>query len=189
MRAPNEPTRKRAQVLISGGIDSTACLAFLLQNHFTVEATFVDFGQPACAREQRAARDITDFYRTPLSIFAANPNRPFEAGEIVGRNGFLLFACLMGCVVPPNAICIGVHAGTEYLDCSRHFVEQIDTAIAELTAGRTRVLAPFVDWDKSQIVAFAKAQALPLELTYSCESGNAPCGSCASCRDREALKC
>jgi len=180
---------KRVQLLLSGGIDSAACLAFLLHNGFSAEPTFVDFGQPARMRESRAARQIADFYKSPLAIVSVQVHRTLHAGEILGRNGFLLFTGMLACATPPAAICIGVHAGTSYLDCSRRFVNQVDEIISELSGGRTRVFAPFVDWNKSQIVAFAHAQSLPLELTYSCEAGDVPCGKCASCKDRETLKC
>lgn len=189
LSSPKTGNKRQAQLLISGGIDSTACLAFLISNNFDVKGTFIDFGQPARKRELVAARKITKFYDISLQLLQVIHTREIRAGEISGRNGFLIFAGLITCLPSINAICIGVHAGTPYSDCSKSFITQIDTIVAEITDGATRVFAPFVDWDKNQIVHFAKIQRVPLELTYSCEAGNTPCGVCASCEDREHLKC
>jgi predicted subunit of tRNA(5-methylaminomethyl-2-thiouridylate) methyltransferase len=47
-----------AWVLLSGGIDSTACAAFYLSQDFQVHAVFVDYGQVAARREADAAKAV-----------------------------------------------------------------------------------------------------------------------------------
>src|SRR5437762_1676399 len=103
---------RRIQLLLSGGIDSTACLAFLLHNGFSAEPTFVDFGQPARVREARAARQIAEYYKTSLTVVSVETHRPLSAGEVLGRNGFLLFTGMLACETPPAAICIGDRKST-----------------------------------------------------------------------------
>jgi 7-cyano-7-deazaguanine synthase len=189
MAQPRMGAQRSVQLLLSGGIDSTACLDFLLDSGFSVACTFVDFGQPARASELAAVREVTSHYSVPLNVVEVAGLRTVDSGELIGRNGFLLFTCLVNCEHLPSAISIGVHAGTAYADCCRQFVETLDGVFAELTEGRTRVFAPFVDWDKNKVVNYARARAVPLEKTFSCESAATPCGKCSSCIDREILQC
>lgn len=176
--------------MLSGGIDSTACLAFLLSNNFDVSCTFVDFGQPARINELAAVDQVAKFYGVPLYTIRLDHTKNISRGEIPGRNAFLIFAGLMTSHAPSSVICLGIHRGTAYVDCSKMFIAQVDTVVAELTNGTTRVLAPFIEWDKNGIVNYAKAERVPIALTYSCEvGGNTPCGECSSCHDRSELRC
>jgi 7-cyano-7-deazaguanine synthase len=56
------------EVLVSGGIDSAALLAFYLRERFDVRALFVNFGQPAARQELRPARAVCNHYGVRLSI-------------------------------------------------------------------------------------------------------------------------
>jgi 7-cyano-7-deazaguanine synthase len=49
-------------ILLSGGIDSTACLHFYLGLGRTPFGFFVDYGQSAAAREWQAVCDVASFY-------------------------------------------------------------------------------------------------------------------------------
>ena len=54
--------------------------------------------------------------------------------------------------------------------------------------GAVQIGAPFADWSKSEVFAYARTIGLPIDLTYSCEVGGArECGKCLSCIDRKAL--
>ena len=55
-------------VLLSGGIDSAACLDFYRRQHFDVSGFHVKYGQAAAHREEAAARAIADHYQIPLTI-------------------------------------------------------------------------------------------------------------------------
>src|SRR5258708_21037455 len=190
MVQPRTGTRKHVQLLLSGGIDSAACLDFLLDTGFSVGCMFVDFGQPASVSELASVRKITDHFIVPFEVVKVTGFSTVYFGELTGRNGFLLFTCLVNCgAPPPSAISIGVHAGTNYADCSKQFVERIDNVFSELTGGQNRVLAHFVGGHKNGVVEYARARMVPLEKTFSCESGISPCGKCSSCIDREILQC
>jgi 3'-phosphoadenosine 5'-phosphosulfate sulfotransferase (PAPS reductase)/FAD synthetase len=54
-------------VLLSGGIDSSACLQFLLDRRHDVYALFIDYGQAAAERERLAAGAITENFDLHLS--------------------------------------------------------------------------------------------------------------------------
>ncbi|MBP1757923.1 MAG: hypothetical protein H6Q61_172 [Firmicutes bacterium] len=107
------------------------------------------------------------------------------------RNGLFLAAAASvalgsGCGV----LCYGAHhddvAVAAYPDCSAAFVEAMDRAIFEGSGGQLRVMAPFVEWDKAQIVKKGLELGVPYELTWSCyEGGETPCGHCGTCKDRQ----
>lgn len=182
--------QKQGVVLLSGGIDSTACAHFLKSAGFAVSALFIDYGHPANPREHEAAASVARELGIHLATCRITANTHFSSGEVRGRNAFLIYAALMYSSLQHGVIAMGVHAGTPYYDCSETFVSRISKEISELTDGHVQVFAPFVTWDKSDITDYAKEQNISLLHTYSCEEGgNAPCGTCLSCKDREELLC
>jgi len=179
-----------AIVLLSGGIDSAACAHFLRDNGFSIRALFVDYGQKAAPFEKRSAEALSNLLGAELdSVLLRSPTH-FGAGEIAGRNAFLVFAALLTGQLRTGVIALGIHSGTTYYDCSTAFAQSLDRLLAEHTDGRVRLSTPFIAWSKKNIFDYYKTSKLPIELTYSCESGQMPtCGRCLSCRDRRMLGC
>lgn len=178
----------QVDVLVSGGIDSAALLAFYLRERYDVRAQFVDFGQPAVKQEMRAATLVCQHYGIPLSITTVRSQAAFSVGEILGRNAFLVFAAVLVCGRTPGIIAMGLHEGPPYYDCTESFLKGIQAVVDGYSAGRIRVAAPFLKWGKRTIWEFCKEARVPVDSTYSCEMGGAsPCGACLSCKDREAL--
>jgi 7-cyano-7-deazaguanine synthase len=177
-----------ALVLLSGGIDSSGCVAFYRQAGHEVTGVFVDYGQPVREREERSARAIAHHYDIPLHVIrSSGPRKEFE-GEIGGRNAFLAFAALLYLPNRTGLIALGIHAGTVYYDCSGHFIEHLNALLSGYSDGKLAVAAPFLTWSKQAIYAFCAENRVPVELTWSCEVGPlAPCGRCVSCEDRGHL--
>ena len=108
------------------------------------------------------------------------------------RNGLFLscaasVALSNGC----EEIYYGAHsddaAGNAYPDCSAEFNESINRAVYLGSGNRLRVVAPFIDMNKAQVVARGLKLGVPYLLTWSCyEGGEKPCGVCGTCRDRAA---
>lgn len=106
------------------------------------------------------------------------------------RNGLFLscaasVALSRGCGV----IYYGVHsddaAGSAYPDCSSDFNDHMSKAISIGSAQQLKVVAPFVDCTKADVVAQGLRLGVPYELTWSCYEGNdKPCGCCGTCIDR-----
>lgn len=181
---------KHATVLMSGGIDSAACAAFLAAQGIKVSALFVDHGQAAADRERIAVKSLAGELGIEVQQFAFTGAAPFGSGELVGRNAFLVFAALLATRAQSSMIALGLHAGTPYYDCSPAFVEIINRAVAEHTDNTVQVVAPFIDWAKRDVYEYFLKSGLPIAKTYSCEKGMYPsCGTCASCLDRRALQC
>ena len=178
----------RAWLLLSGGIDSTACLAFYLKKKFHVECFHISFGQPAAKHERAAAERVARHFDVPLTILRWSGSVDFMAGEIVGRNAFLLLGALIEIGENSGILATGIHAGTHYFDCSQAFISSLQIVFDGYCDGRVQLAAPFIEWSKQQVFAFCKSERVPIDLTYSCEKGmGQPCGQCLSCRDRRAL--
>ena len=117
--------------------------------------------------------------KTPVSTYV-----PF-------RNGlFLSVAATIGLSIGASEIWYGAHAddaaGAAYPDCSMAFVEKINAAIMEGTAGMIRVVAPYVSVNKAGVVKDGLRMGVPYQYTWSCyEGGEQPCGKCGTCIDRK----
>lgn len=173
-------------VLLSGGIDSTACLHFYLELGRTPFGLFVDYGQRAAAREWQAVCDVASFYNVPTT------RRQWQgadkgAGLILGRNAFLITTALMEKPTSVSVIATGIHSGTEYADCSPEFVTKMQAVLNMYEEAHVQLAAPFLDWIKADIVQYCLMERVPVDLTYSCEHGSEPCGNCLSCKDRELI--
>ena len=190
MRHRTRTTRATPEVLVllSGGLDSAACLAFFADLGQPSMALHVDYGQPARHNEARAARAVAAHFGAPLEIRTVTSALPKTPGLIRGRNAFLVAVALLEAPPGIRTIAIGVHSGTAYADCSPEFVSLMADMAARSTNNLVRVSAPFVSCSKADIAAYARERGLPFGMTYSCEEGRAaPCGSCSSCLDRKAV--
>lgn len=106
------------------------------------------------------------------------------------RNGLFLSAAASlalskGCEV----VCYGAHhddaAGNAYPDCSEAFLNAMNNSVCEGTANQLKIEAPFITWNKAQIIKKGMELNVPYELTWSCyEGGEEPCKTCATCVDR-----
>jgi 7-cyano-7-deazaguanine synthase len=176
-----------ALVLLSGGIDSAACIAYVQPITSKVEAIFVDYLQPARESERESATQIAKHYGVPLQIVQTTA-APAAAGEITGRNGFLVLSALM--IKPSFAglLSMGIHSGTRYYDCSPPFVNDMQRILDGYSSGRIQFSTPFLSWNKGEILEFCKERNVPVELTWSCESSSfVACGHCMSCRDKAMI--
>ena len=106
------------------------------------------------------------------------------------RNGlFLASAASIALSLEAEIIYYGAHsddaAGSASPDCSKVFNDAMNTAIYEGSGHKIKILAPFVEWNKKQVVAEGVKLGVPYEMTWSCyEGGDEPCGECGTCRDR-----
>jgi 7-cyano-7-deazaguanine synthase len=175
-------------ILTSGGIDSTACICYYKRMKFNVEALFVDYGQIAKKKEIKAITLIAKYYKIKLNMITVKNTMAYTDGMILGRNAFLFFFALMNFKNAHGIIASGVHANTPYYDCSPMFIKDIQKIYDQYSQGTIKINAPFLHFNKKEIIQYCKLQKVPLKLTYSCELGlKQPCGKCATCRDLSAF--
>ena len=147
------------------------------------------FAQSTCPLMKRSTRKIEQkSYAEQVTGGGVSTYVPF-------RNGLMLSAAasFAGSLFgdEPVEIYIGAHAddaaGNAYADCREDFIRTLDAAIRIGTYEKIRVVAPFVDETKADIVKVGLELGVPYELTWSCyEGGEKHCGRCATCRDRAA---
>lgn len=175
-------------VLLSGGIDSTACINYYLSQKFKPLGLFIDYGQTVAKKEIESAKKVSKYYKIKLDILKISMDRKFKDGEVKGRNALLLFAALTKYSDFTGIISLGIHAGVSYYDTSEHFISDMQKIFANYSDGQIKLDAPFIKWDKPMIYQYCMDNHVPIELTYSCEkSGKKPCGQCNSCLDRSKL--
>lgn len=107
------------------------------------------------------------------------------------RNGLFLstaasFALSKDCSV----IYYGAHAddaaGNAYPDCSSRFNDAMNEAVYVGSGEQLRVVAPFINSTKADVVKKGLELKVPYELTWSCyEGSDVPCRKCGTCIDRE----
>lgn len=175
-------------VLLSGGMDSAACVDFFCELGRHQMALFIDYQQPAALQESTAAAAIAEYYGIPLAKLRLDGSIRKTEGLISARNAFLLATAMLERPASVTGIAIGVHSGTAYADCSPAFIAATQKVFSFYSDGRVQVVAPFIGWSKAEIWAYCRSRSVPVELSYSCEAGGIkPCGRCLSCLDREAL--
>lgn len=153
-----------------------------------VALLFIDYGQPARRREWQAAQTLSAILGLTVSRICVE-GLTIPSGLIPGRNALLLNLALMHQRLDSSSVvAIGIHAGTNYADCSTEFVRSMQMIYDLYTSGVVQIDAPFVNWQKNHIWHLLVEHKYPVEHTYSCEAGDQPCGRCLSCLDLEMLR-
>ncbi|MEE1305044.1 MAG: 7-cyano-7-deazaguanine synthase QueC [Agathobacter sp.] len=106
------------------------------------------------------------------------------------RNGlFLSSAASIALSYDCKEIYYGAHsddaAGNAYPDTSREFNKAISDAIYLGSGNALKIVAPFINKTKAQVVAMGMKIGVPFHKTWSCYEGDEKaCGTCGTCRDR-----
>lgn len=174
---------KNVLVLLSGGIDSTACVHYYLKLNFLVTCLFIDYGQKAKIKEYLSAKKVAKYYEIKLKKISVTHLNKMSSGLIYGRNLFLLSTALL-CFGNRGLIAFGIHDGTAYKDCKPYFVEIVQKIVDIYYGGNVIIDTPFIKFTKNEIWNYCLENNVPVNITYSCENGkDQPCGKCESCKD------
>ena len=182
--------------LCSGGLDSTVVLAALARRGWNCTALFVDYGQAARVREERAFRRVCRRYDVRpivrrISLWKKDPSSLLGgAGGAYLRHrnlALLLVADLVAEKRHADALAAGFCIAPDYPDCSRAFVA-LATSCLDVSGGiRRLVLTPLLELDKAGIGRLAAELDVPVDDTVSCYGADlAPCRTCRGCQDRTA---
>ncbi len=206
--------RRRAVVLVSGGLDSATLLAQARAADWACHALSFDYGQRHRA-ELDAARRVTGALGAAehriLSIDlgaiggSALTDQAIAVPESGGagipvtyvpaRNTILLAVALgFAEVIGARDLFIGVNAVdySGYPDCRPEFIAAFEhlanrATKAGVEGARFRVHAPLIRMSKAEIIRRGTALGVDYSLTVSCYQADASgraCGRCDSCRLR-----
>jgi 7-cyano-7-deazaguanine synthase len=179
----------KALVLLSGGLDSAACLFFHRSRGDEVTALYIDYNQPAAEREIAAASAVAMRLGCPLSVATLRSPNIVVGHETPGRNALLLTVALLDWAPSSGGVSIGIHAGSAYSDCTPAFVASMQQIFDLYRDGSVRVLAPFVTWQKAQVFELIRRDSELVAMCYACEQGVYPeCGECPSCVDAKTVR-
>jgi 7-cyano-7-deazaguanine synthase len=200
--------RKRAIVLLSGGMDSCFCAA-LAARDFDTAALHVSYGQRTEDRERKAFLEICDRLGIRDRLVIRNEalraiggsaltdtNIAVPESHAIGpeipvtyvpfRNAhFLSVAVSWAEVLGAGKIYIGAveQDSSGYPDCRPAYYDAFNQVIrAGTKEGNIEIVTPLIALRKHQIVRLGLELGAPFDLTWSCYSReDRACGVCDSC--------
>ncbi|HJU44663.1 MAG TPA: 7-cyano-7-deazaguanine synthase [Vicinamibacterales bacterium] len=197
-------------VLLSGGLDSAVLAAHEAQ-HTHVLPVYVCVGLAWEAAEQtmlerllsapvfarkvdplvRVEFTMRDIYTPTHWAIAGTPpayDTPDEDVYLTGRNLVLLTkAGVVASKHQAHRIALGPLAGNPFPDARREFFASMSTSLSLGLDHEIKIVTPFLDWDKDEVIHRGVELNVPLELTLSCMNpapGPQHCGLCSKCRER-----
>ena len=205
--------KKRAVVLLSGGLDSATILAIARHQGFDCFTLGVDYGQRhyselqaaervavalGCHRHKLVEMDLRTIGGSALTDNIEVPETPQDGIPITyvpARNTiFLAIALGYAETLGANHLFIGVNAVdySGYPDCRPDFIaafEQLANLATKAGAEGTRfhIETPLMELSKAQIIQRGTDLGVDYSITVSCyqaDSDGRACGHCDSCRFR-----
>ncbi len=204
----------KAVVILSGGLDSTTCMAVAADEGYEIYALTFDYGQRH-RREVECARRVADHFHvrehrivqldflkqiggssltdSRLAIPSEESGEEIPNTYVPGRNLiFLSLAASFAEVVGARSLFIGVSAVdySGYPDCRPDFVDAVNRVLQVSTRTGDRgepieIRAPLLHLPKAETVKLGHRLGAPYHLTTSCyRGGERACGVCDSCRLR-----
>ena len=197
-------------VLLSGGLDSAVLAAHEAQ-HTRVLPVYVCVGLAWEAAEQtmlerllaapvfagkvdplvRVEFTMRDIYApTHWAITGTPPayDTPDEDVYLTGRNLVLLAkAGVVASKHNAHLIALGPLAGNPFPDARPEFFASMANSLSLGLDHEIRIVTPFLDWEKQDVIRRGVELNVPLELTLSCMNpapGPRHCGLCSKCRER-----
>lgn len=205
--------KKKAVVLVSGGLDSVTALAMAREQGFDCHGLSVNYGQRHSS-ELEAAERVTAAAGVPLKVLPLDLRAiggsaltdDIEVPEeetsgipvtyVPARNTIMLSLALAYAeVLGANDIFIGVNAVdySGYPDCRPEFIEAFQAMArlatkAAVEGAQVTIHTPLIDLTKAEIIQQGDRLGVDYSLTVSCYQADAEgraCGVCDSCRIRK----
>jgi 7-cyano-7-deazaguanine synthase len=202
------PSRSRAVVLLSGGMDSSVCATLATRDHETA-AVHISYGQRTEERERQsflaicrrlkihdrlmvrneALRAIGGSALTDESIDvpdAESVGQSVPVTYVPFRNAhFLAVAISWAEVLGAEKVYIGAVEpdSSGYPDCRPAYYKAFNEVVkAGTKEGRIQVVTPLIAMRKTEIIRLGLELGAPFDLTWSCYSReDQACGVCDSC--------
>lgn len=205
----------KAVVIASGGIDSTTLIYKLINKGYSLKILTFQYGQKHLKETEYAIKifkKLSIDYRLvdisgikDLISGSALTDSKIEIPEVPettehydtlkttivpNRNSiFLALAVAYAQQLNYNTVFYGAHHSDRgvYPDCRKEFIESFEQSQRLANDNqKIRIIAPFVEMDKAEIVKLGHDLGVPYEETWSCYKGlESHCGQCSSCSERK----
>jgi 7-cyano-7-deazaguanine synthase len=197
-------SRKKAVVLLSGGIDSAVCLWLAKETNWDVHS--LSFNYPnRQKREIEASAALAEKAEVVEHKVIALPFLG-EQGDLIAKYG-LLSRNIPSAYIParnmvfysiavsyaetiPAKYVVGGHNSLDhnnFRDSTPEFFARLNELIRTGTLAKEapEIITPLSGLDKSGVLKEAIRLSVPLELTWSCyDRDDVACGTCPACRIR-----
>jgi 7-cyano-7-deazaguanine synthase len=201
-------TKSRAVVLVSGGMDSSVCLAFAARD-YEAAAVHISYGQRTEERERQSFLAICQRLKIHDRLMVRNEalraiggsaltdeSIPVPDSETQGQNipvtyvpfrnaHFLAVAVSWAEVLGARKVYIGAVEpdSSGYPDCRPAYYKAFNEVVKAGTKdGQIQIVTPLIAMRKADIVRLGLELGAPFDLTWSCYSReDRACGICDSC--------
>jgi 7-cyano-7-deazaguanine synthase len=202
---------KKAVVLLSGGLDSTTLLYWVVKEGRKPYVLSFDYGQRHKKELEFAKRtceklkaehkiiDLTSVHELlqgsaltseSVSVPEEHYTHETQKATIVPNRNAIMLNIAVGYAVSIGAdrVFYAAHHNDRaiYPDCREEYIQsQNETAKLANEMPELEIVAPFVQKTKADIVKIAGELGVPFEDTWSCYKGEEKaCGVCGTCRER-----
>ncbi|MEC8826731.1 MAG: 7-cyano-7-deazaguanine synthase QueC [Verrucomicrobiota bacterium] len=198
-------------VLVSGGMDSVTALYHAADEHEVVAGLSFDYGSKHNHKELPLAAwhceqlgllhqvvplsFVDDLFESDLLKSGGEiPEGHYEAENmkqtvVPFRNGIMMaIAAGFAESIKAGGLVIAAHSGDHaiYPDCREDFMKPMAEAITAGTYADVKVLRPFIDQRKEDIVSRGSELGIDFSQTWSCYKGvELHCGKCGTCVERK----
>ena len=197
-------------VLLSGGMDSTTAFYKALDETDVRMTISFDYGQRHKIELEYAKRlsedqgvqnvvvDITSVGKLLQGSALSDPTVEVPDGHyaeetmkqtIVPNRNMIMLSQAIGVAIGIEAqqVWAAMHGGDHFIypDCRPEFINHMNLIIPVATETMVKIVAPFINISKADIVQVGTALGVPYNDTWSCyKGGRVHCGRCGTCVER-----
>jgi 7-cyano-7-deazaguanine synthase len=201
------PQEGTTGLLLSGGLDSSILLGYLLGQQRQVQPFYIRSGLFWQAAELRAVQSylaavaspclrplveldlpLADLYGDHWSVTGRevpDADTPDESVFLPGRNALLVIKAALWCQLHGlDELALGTLESNPFADATPTFFAEIESSLNRTVHRPLRLVRPFERLDKRGVMRLGRDY--PLEHTFSCiaPAGEAHCGRCNKCAER-----
>lgn len=198
---------------LSGGMDSTTLLSFLIHSGHEVYPYQFIYGSKHNKYERMAVEKIASYYHIKVPVIDLSSafdtiqsdllksggeipeghynNSNMSRTVVPGRNSiFISFLVGIAESMKADGVAIGVHAGDHHIypDCRKDYMNAMEKAMSFASGHQVALYYPFIDKNKTDIIKVGMSLGIlspPYHLTRTCYKDQPiACGKCGSCQER-----
>lgn len=196
-------------LMMSGGVDSTVLAYLLASQNVMQRGVSVNYGQNNAQVMRRTVNYVAGSLNIPVEhmeipklvdSFRGYLDEEYEEysvmlcevdEELPTFLGLTALVATWAVTVGFDALVLGYNKSDREGDSSRYLAlpeihSHLEHALSAQRPTPFKIILPFWEWRKSEIVQTAYSSGVPLDKTWSCwTSGPLHCGECPGCADRQ----